>query len=216
MHMTLCMTYPCTIIIINCLSIDTSTDDQSSTQELPVNTLNLETELPTSINIGTARPSSKFLIPISVLGSVITIILCVILGFVVVCKIKIMNSTSRDSQTDINREYSEIVDTIYETIKTPSDDLADLGMQVKMTNNDAYTENIQFRSSMGINATNNEAYYMTNVVPVKQNSSYQVGHLPFPNVTIIDSDHSDDNIEKQCKLDGTGLGIPCTNTNECL
>ena len=132
-----------------------------------------------------------------------------------VCKIKIMNSTSRDSQTDINREYSEIVDTIYETIKTPSDDLADLGMQVKMTNNDAYTENIQFRSSMGINATNNEAYYMTNIVPVKQNSSYKVGHLPFPNVT-IDSDHSDDNIEKQCKLDGTGLGIPCTNTNECL
>ena len=53
-------------------------------------------------------------------------------------------------------EYCEIVaDTIYETINTTTDDLliGDLGMQMKMTNNesDAYTENtVQVCSSVGI------------------------------------------------------------------
>ena len=42
---------------------------------------------------------------------------------------------------------------------TTIDDLGDLGMQVKMINNDAYTENAaQVCSSMGINAIYNEAY----------------------------------------------------------
>ena len=57
-------------------------------------------------------------------------------------------------------EYCEIVaDTIYERINTTTDNLGDLGMQVKMINNDAYTENAaQVCSSMGINATYNEVY----------------------------------------------------------
>ena len=140
-----------------------------------------------------------------------------------VCKIKSTNrqisSRSTDfrrdsdvSQGDVNREYYEIADTIYEKIDTSYDDLAALGMQVQMTNNDAYVENIQFRSSMGISATNNEAYYMTNVVPIKQSASYhQVGHLQhFPNVP-IDADHSN-GTEKPCKLDGTDSESVHTST----
>ncbi len=77
-----------------------------------------------------------------------------------VYKIKIMKqqidgtSANLQRESDVNREYyDEIVDTIYETI---SDNV--LGMQVKMTNNDAYTDNIQFRSSTEIKVTNNDPY----------------------------------------------------------
>ena len=140
-----------------------------------------------------------------------------------VCKIKSTNrqisSRSTDfrrdsdvSQGDVNREYYEIADTIYEKIDTTYDDL---GMQVEMTNNDAYyVENIQFRSNMGICATNNEAYYMTNVVPMKQSTSYHqvtVGHRQhFPNVP-IDADHSN-GTENACKLDGTDSENAHTST----
>ena len=66
---------------------------------------------------------------------------------------------------------------------------------------------------MGINATYNEAYaYVTaNVVPMKQNSSYQTGHLLHcPNVA-VHSDHSD-GIEKQRKGTDSEPENPCTNT----
>jgi hypothetical protein len=138
-------------------------------------------------------------------------------GFAVVCKIKITKRQVDCTNADLCRDSHEIAesDTIYETINTSSEDL---GMQIKMTNNDAY---IQFHPSMGINVTNNEAYNVTNVtfVLVKQNSSYGAGHLQhFPKLNVaIDSYHSD-GTEKQCKLDGTGLENPCTNTitTECL
>jgi hypothetical protein len=174
------------------------------------------TESPTSINIGTTQPSSKFLIPVYVLASIVAIGLCVIVGFAVVCKIKItkqqIDGTSADLQrdSDVNREYyDEIVDTIYETI---SDNF--LGMQVKMTNNDAYTENIQFRSSTEINVTNNDPYYVTNVAPIKPNSSYQAGHLQhFPKLNVaIDPYHSDGTEKQGTFIDGTELENPCTST----
>ena len=111
--------------------LDTSTrsDDQISTQVLPVNTWSLETESPTSINIspGMSQPSSaKFLIPLYVLGPTIFIGLCVIVlvGFAVVCKIKITNQ--QIDNTSVRRDSDEVVDTIYETINTSSEDL---GMQ---------------------------------------------------------------------------------------
>jgi hypothetical protein len=192
-------------------------DDQITTQVLPINTLNLGTDSPTSINIGigTTQPSSKFLIPVYVLASVIFIGLCVVVGFAVVCKIKITKRQSDGTSADLQRESRENYEIaepiIYETINTSSEDL---GMQIKMTNNDAY---IQFHPSMGINVTSNKAYNVTNIVPMKQNSSYQVGHLQhFPKLNVaIDSYHSE-GTEKQCKLDGTGLENPCTITTECL
>ena len=209
--------------------IDTNTgsDGLISTQVLPINTWNVKTESPTSIDIGTAQPS-KLLIPLYVLGSIIVIVLCVLLGFAVVCKIKIINrqadSTNVDLQreTNSNREYCEIADTIYETI---SDNLADLGMQVKTANNDAYTENIQFHSSTGINVRNNDAYYVTNAVtvPMKQNSSessYQANHLQhFPKLSVaIDSHHSDGSKKKDNNIDGTDLRCQledlCTSTTD--
>ena len=197
--------------------LDTSTvhvtpsDDQISTYYvLPINTLSLESESPTSITIGTSQPSSaKFLIPIYVLSSAVFIGLCVIVlvGFAVVCKITI---TKRQiTSMSVRRDSNEVVDTIYETINTSNEDL---GIQITMTNNDAY---IQFHSSTGINITSNEAY---NVVPVKQNRlTYQAGHhLYFPNV----ADHSDDT-KKQGNLGDHAIDLenPCTNTttdSECL
>ena len=174
-------------------------DDWVSTQVLPVDTLNPETESPTSIQ-KTTQLSLKFLIPVYVLASIIIVCLCVVVGLAVVCKIytKHRAESLREVEigdSDANREYYEIVaDTIYETINTTTDDLGDLGMQVKMTNNDAYTENAaQVCSSMGINATCNKAYIYatTNVVPMKQNSSYQAGHLLHcPNVAV----HSDPSV----------------------
>ena len=144
-----------------------------------------------------------------------------------VCKIKIKNrqadSTNVDLQreTNSNCEYCEIADTIYESI---SDNLADLGMQVKTANNDAYTENIQFHSSTGISVRNNDAYYVTNAVtvPMKQNSSsYQADHPQhFPKLSVaIDSyHHSDGSKKKENNIDGTDLRLEnlCTSTTECL
>ena len=191
----------------------TRSDGWFSTQT-PMDTLNrLETESSTSIKATTS--SNNSLILIYALASVIIIGLCIVVGLAaaVVCRVKVMkrqrNSTVETDScrvSDVNQEYYEIVDTIYETINT-SDDLANFGMQVKMTNNDAYTENRRFCSSMGINATNNEAYcYVTNVVPMKENSSYQAAQLLHsPNVA-RDLDHS----EKQYKLlDGSGSENPC-------
>ena len=52
---------------------------------------------------------------------------------------------------------------------------------------------------------------MANVVPMKQNSSYEAGHfLHCPNVA-VHSDHSDD-IEKQHKRTDSEPENPCTNT----
>ena len=199
-------------------------DDRVSTQVLPVDTLNPETKSPTSIQ-KTTQPSLKFLIPVYVLASIIIVCLCVVVGLAVVCKVYYTKHRAESlreveiGDSDANREYYEIVaDTIYETINTTSDDLDDLGMQVKMTNNDAYTENIaQVCSSMGINATYNEAYIYvtTNLVPMNQNSSYQAGHLLHcPNVAV----HSDpsDGIEKQHKGTNSEFENSCTNTTECL
>ena len=211
------------------IMIDTNTgsDGRISTQVLPINTWNIKTESPTSIDFGTAQPSSKLLIPLYVLGSVIVIVLCVLLGFAVVCKTKVINqqagSTNIDLQreTNSNREYCEIADTIYESI---SDNLADLGMQVRTANNDAYTENIQFHSSTGINVRNNDAYYVTNAVtvPMKQSSSesYRADHLQhLPKLSVaIDSYHSDGSKKKDNNLNGTDLRLEtlCTSTTECL
>ena len=139
-----------------------------------------------------------------------------------VCKIKITNrqvdctNVDLQGETNSNREYCEIADTIYETI---SDNLGDLGMQVKTTNNDVFTENIQFHSSTGINVTNNDAYYVTNAVtvPMKQNSSsYRADHLQhFPKLNVaIDSYHSD-GTEKD-NLDGTDLQLETFCTTECV
>ena len=155
----------------------TRSDDRFNTQT-PIDTL--ETESPTSIKATTS--SNNSLIPIYALASVIIIGLCIVVGLAaaVVCRVKVMNlqrnstvETDSCRVSDVNREYYEIVDTIYETINT-SDDLANFGMQVKMTNNDAYTENIQFCSSMGISATNSEAYcYVTNVTVYSANEGKQ-------------------------------------------
>ena len=215
--------------------IDTNTgsDGLISTQVLHINTWNVKTESPKSIGFGTAQPLSKLLIPLYVLGSIIVIVLCVLLGFAVVCKIKITNRQADNTNVDLqretsnsNREYCEIADTIYESI---SDNLADLGMQVKTANNDAYTENIQFHFSTGpgINVRNNDAYYVTNAVtvPMKQSSSessYRAAadHLQhFPKLSVaIDSYHSDGSKKKDNNLDGTDLRLEnlCTSTTECL
>lgn len=218
----MCMTY-------NSRYANAGSDGWNSTQVLPINTWNAKTESLTSIDIGTAQPLSKLLIPFYVLGSIIVVVLCVLLGFAVVCKIKIKNrqadSTNIDLQreTNSNREYCEIADTIYETI---NDNVADLGMQVKTANNDAYTENIQFHSSTGpgINVRSNDAYYVTNAatVPMKQNSlSYQADHLQhFPKLSVaIDSYHSDGSKKKDNNIDGTDFRLEnlCTSTTvECL
>ena len=181
----------------------TRSDDRFS-EQTPIDTMNhLKTESPTSIKATTS--SNRFLIPIYILASVIFIGLCVVVGLAVVCKVKVMIQkwqagstveTNSHRNSDVNREYYEIVDTIYETINT-RDDLANFGIQVKMTNNDAYTENIQFHSSMGIKPTNNEAYYyVTNVVPMKENSSYQAAQGLHSPTVAKDSNHS----EKRCIL----------------
>ena len=193
------------VVLLNLLGTTSArSDDRIGTQVLPVDTLNPEIKSPTSIQ-KTTQPSLKFLIPVYVLASIIIVCLCVVVGLAVVRKVyytKLRAEPLREVEmgdSDANREYYEsqiVADTIYETINTTTDDLGDLGMQVKMTNNDAYTENVaQVCSSMhmGINATYNEAYIYvtTNVVPMEQNSSYQAGHfLHTPNVA-VHSDPSD-------------------------
>ena len=71
------------------------------------------------------------------------------MGFAVVCKIKITNRQIGSTSVDLPRDSDEAIDTIYETINTSSEDL---GIQIKMANNDPH---IQFHSSMGINVTSN-------------------------------------------------------------
>ena len=73
-----------------------------------------------------------------------------------------------------------------------------------MANNDVYTENFQFHSSIEIGVTSDKASGMTNVVPMKQNSLYQAAPLLHPRPP---------SAARGKFIDGIDSEDPCTNTS---
>lgn len=130
---------------------------------------------------------SIFAIGVSTVGG-----LCILAGVIICCVCKLALRWRRREPTSLSiskEEHYDVIEPIYEAIKTESTQSTSSGTQlmIMMDDNDAYkTIKSMETASEGIDVVNNEAYIQISseldVVPREHNSSYQATpfNLIFP------------------------------------
>ena len=145
--------------------------------------------------VGTTLEPQILLIPVFATGALMVVGLCILASIIIccICKLAICIRWRREEPRDQSlskEEHYEVIEPIYETIKTDSTQLNEMnsGTQLNMfmmDNNNAY-KTIKFveKASKGIDVTNNEAYVQVllklDIVLMEHNSSYQA--TPFNSI----------------------------------
>ena len=122
---------------------------------------------------------------IYILTALIAVGLCTLAGFFICCIFKLTlcwkKRTLRESNVD--HEYYEVIDPIYEAVSAAITDSSHSGMQIRTENNDAYKsrelKETTTHASLGIDIENNEANIHISseldVLQMDHNKSYQAG-----------------------------------------
>ena len=90
--------------------------------------------------------------------ALITIGLLILAGVTICCIFKLTLHRNKGESINVDHEYYEVIDPIYEAVSIAVKGSNQPGTQIEMKNNDAYKSKTASHASVGINIENNEAY----------------------------------------------------------